>query len=165
MISQLETGLKDDTVGIQVEIETVESNRAITLPDLPDANIYGRGAPLNPATVNVPALTVSPSDSAAGQTRSEGIRDATHRVTFEWATDQPDENEWRREALHMGEALTRWLHNLHAGNSGYVGSSRILLVDGWTADYTVTWQTTPNAIRGFILDATIEARDRRDAFF
>lgn len=159
VVNQLDTALKGGTTGLQVHIDAVESDKSVTLPDIKDASIYGLDAPVNIQTVNLPALVVTPVGTDTASQSSQGTRDSAHTVGFEWATDQPDENEWRNDAIYVAEALMRFLDNFNANDSDYVGTSGVILVDGWSADYAVTWQEPPNAIRGFTLQADILARD------
>jgi len=159
VLKQLETALKDDSVGYAVHVAAVASANSVTLPDVPDNHIYGTDTPVDAKKVNLPALVLTPTETSTEEIRSQGRRDSVHTVTFEYATEDPDEEEWRDEAMYMAEALMRFLDNFNSCNSSYVGTSGAILVQGWRADYTVTWKAPPNAIRGFIVEAEIYSRD------
>lgn len=139
-----------------------EEGDGVVLPDIIDGHIYDLDAPVNTQAVNLPALIITPVNTETDTQSSQGVWDSVHTVGFEFATDEPDENKWRQDATHWAEALMRFLDHFNANESDYVGSSRVITVEGWSVNYTVTWSSPPNAIRGFALEADIFARDRRD---
>ena len=159
VVAQLTTALKSDTVGFQIHVDAVEVDRGVTLPDVGDNHIYGVDTPVNALTMNTPALLVTPKTTNGAAVRSQGVRDAGHTISFEYACLEVEEDKWRDEAMYMAEALMRFLDLFNSNNATYVGSSGVIVVDDWRVDYTVTWQAPPNAIRGFILEADILSRD------
>lgn len=159
LIAQLVTALKDDSIGFQGEVATVAAANSVSLPSTPDASIYGLDKPLSTDYVNAPLLALAPATTDTGEVRSQSRRDSVHTVGFEWYTDAPDENVWRQQSVYAAEALMRFLDNFNANNSNYVGSSGAIVVQGWSVDYTLTWDTPNNTLHGFAMTADILARD------
>lgn len=160
--SQLVTVLRSAGLGINAEIDNVATARSVTgLPTLGSDHIYGLDAPVDVNTVNTPALILTPLGTRTDEImhQSMNIRDSVHRFGFEFATDNPNENAWRTEAVYVGEALMRVLDAFNANNTSYAGSSGVIKVIGWDFDFAVTWSTPPNARRGFVADVEILARD------
>lgn len=159
LTAQLETALKDDSVGFQFHIDAVEAARSVVLPDVPGNHIYGANTPVSGLTINVPSLVITPKATNTAAVRSQGVRDSEHTVVFEYACLNVEEDVWRTEAMYAAEALMRFLDNFNSNNTSYTGTSGTIVVDDWRVDYTVTWQAPPNAIRGFLLEADILSRD------
>ena len=159
VVNQLVTALKTDAIGYQFHVDAVATKYSITLPTVPDSHIYGPDSPVDIKKVNLPALVITPVDTDAAEVRSQGKRDSVHTIAFEYATQEVDTSEWRNEAMYMAEALMRFLDLFNSCNTDYIGSSGAIVVQSWRCDYTVTWQSKPNEIRGFVLEADIFARD------
>lgn len=162
LIDRLTTVLKDDTIGLQVEIDAVAALRSVTLPTVPDNHIYGLDSPVDVKTVNAPCMVLGPARTASEKVKTAGKRDSVHRIVFEFGTEEPDENEQRQQTLYVAEALMRLLDNFNSSQSTYVGTSGAIVVLDWTVDYQATWRAPPNALRGFVLEANVLARDTFD---
>lgn len=159
VVKALVDALKSSTTGINAHIAALTPAHTVRLPTIPASHIYGVDSPVNIATLNVPALVVTPTGTDTEQVRSQAIRDSVHKIGFEYAALDVDTDDWRLEAMYVAEALMRFLDNFNTNNPTYVGTCGAIVVMGWTVDYTVTWQVTPNAIRGFALEAQVYARD------
>lgn len=160
--AQLVTALKDNTIGLQVEIDAVAAARSVTLPTVPDNHIYGLDTPVRIETANAPFLVLSPIRTASEKVATAGKRDNVHSVGFEFGMEEPDDEECREQLIYVAEALMRFLDNFNSSRTAYVGTSGVIVVLGWRVDYTVTWKAPPNALRGFVLEANILARDTFD---